>query len=193
MSTSKKKSSKILGVIERHEAEGLLVEWANLRDNDARACLKLLSRYAEVFKDTLPISSLALLSYRDTLRKAWDAPDRRRRDWHMFEFRHAFEFSKRLKAAGENIEQLWREGNRERMLELMEPPLITPLEAVAFYFQTVIADRARHCGGPECPAPYFIAVKRWQKYCSPECAGPATRESKRQWWRENRAKNGGIE
>lgn len=192
MSTSRKNSSKILGLLERHEAEGLLVEWANLRDDDPRACLKLLSHYSAVFKDTLPIASVALLSYRDTLRKAWDAPDRRRRDWHMFELRHAFALSQRLKAAGEDIEQLWREGNRERMLELMGPPSITPMEAVAFYFQTAIGDRAKHCGGPDCPAPYFIAVKRWQKYCSPECAGPATRESKRQWWRENRAKNGGL-
>jgi hypothetical protein len=193
MGSSRKQGSKILGVIDRREAEGLLVEWANLRDDDSRACLKLLARYRDVFKETLPITSLALLSYRETLRKAWDAPDRRRRDWYTFQLRHAFEFSKRLKAAGEDVEQLWREGNRERLMELMEPPSITPLEAVAFYFQTYIAERAKHCGGPDCLAPYFIAVKRWQKYCSEKCAGPATREAKRKWWNDNRAKNGGFE
>jgi hypothetical protein len=41
--------------------------------------------------------------------------------------------------------------------------------------------------------PLFHRKKRWQKYCSPECAGPATRESKRKWWNENRARNGGLQ
>jgi predicted nucleic acid-binding Zn ribbon protein len=28
-------------------------------------------------------------------------------------------------------------------------------------------------------------VKRWQKFCSEKCAGPANRESKRKWWQEH--------
>jgi hypothetical protein len=72
-----------------------------------------------------------------------------------------------------------------------EPPEITHFEAAVFYLQTSVAERAKYCGGPHCPAPYFVATKRWQKYCTEECAGPALRESKRRWWTENRAKNGG--
>jgi hypothetical protein len=77
-------------------------------------------------------------------------------------------------------------------LTWLEPPPVTPFEAAVFYFQTSIADLAKHCGNSECPAPYFIAIKKWQKYCSEKCAGPAARESKRRWWQENRAKNGGL-
>jgi hypothetical protein len=47
------------------------------------------------------------------------------------------------------------------------------------------ADRLRFCGNPDCPAPYFIARRSTQRYCSESCAGPAERESKRVWWKEH--------
>jgi hypothetical protein len=46
-------------------------------------------------------------------------------------------------------------------------------------------DRMRYCLNPECPAPYFFAKKRRQKYCTEECAGAGQRESKRIWWAEH--------
>jgi hypothetical protein len=70
------------------------------------------------------------------------------------------------------------------------PPDITPMEAALYHLQR-IGDRARHCPNPECPAPYFIAMKKGQKYCSPDCAEPSRRESKRKWWNVNRGKEGG--
>lgn len=48
-----------------------------------------------------------------------------------------------------------------------------------------VADRMRRCPTPNCPAPYFIAQRRSQKYCSDACALPAQREFKRTWWREH--------
>src|SRR5262249_11162200 len=42
----------------------------------------------------------------------------------------------------------------------------------------------RYCANPDCAAPYFIAKKKGQKYCSEACALPAQREFKRQWWAE---------
>jgi hypothetical protein len=57
-----------------------------------------------------------------------------------------------------------------------------------FYFQRQLTGLAKYCGNETCPAPYFIATKKWQKFCSEKCAGPANRESKREWWRKNRAK-----
>lgn len=78
----------------------------------------------------------------------------------------------------------------ERIFELMRSlPPPTPMEAVLFHLQR-IGDKLRHCPNPECPAPYFIASKKGQKFCSPECAAPSQRESKRKWWYENRAKGG---
>ena len=48
-----------------------------------------------------------------------------------------------------------------------------------------VADRMRRCPTPACAAPYFIAQRRSQRYCSDACALPAQREFKRIWWREH--------
>lgn len=48
-----------------------------------------------------------------------------------------------------------------------------------------LAEKMRHCANPECPAPYFLAMRRSQKYCSETCALPAQREFKRAWWAEH--------
>lgn len=71
-------------------------------------------------------------------------------------------------------------------LAALEVPL-TPFEAAMFHLQTHLADKIRRCPNPTCPAPYFFAVKRAQKFCSTSCAEPAQREAKRRWWNENRA------
>jgi hypothetical protein len=47
------------------------------------------------------------------------------------------------------------------------------------------ADRMRYCGNPTCAAPYFLARRRSQKYCSDACSLPAQREHKRAWWSEH--------
>jgi len=48
-----------------------------------------------------------------------------------------------------------------------------------------VADRMRYCPNPTCPAPFFIANRRSQKYCSDACSAPAQREFKRDWWSEH--------
>jgi len=48
--------------------------------------------------------------------------------------------------------------------------------------------RAKVCGNSECPAPYFIANKPTQRYCSEACAEVFQREWKRRWWTEHGAK-----
>lgn len=40
------------------------------------------------------------------------------------------------------------------------------------------------CGNPECPAPYYIAQRKSQRYCGEQCADLFQREAKRNWWRE---------
>jgi hypothetical protein len=45
--------------------------------------------------------------------------------------------------------------------------------------------RAKVCDNPDCPAPYFIANKTIQRYCSDECAQVFQQESKRKWWAEH--------
>jgi hypothetical protein len=197
MSTSQKQPRKFLGVIARKDAEALLLDWANLPDEQEDAIRRLMRRHGKTLGPLklehqekvfgFKFQMFDLFRMRDYLRKAWDAKDRRTREWHIFQMRSFFSVLTRMRS-----DEAKRFDNpNEEWLE--EAPPITELEAVAFYFQTVIADRAKRCAGLECPAPYFIAKKRWQKYCSEECAGPAMREQKKQWWRDNRAKNGGLQ
>jgi hypothetical protein len=161
-----------------------------------------------------------LVQIRDYLRKVWDEPDSRRRDWYLFRLRETYQlaiafaseeakdFQKKLPLVTLNLlsgylkgehaaardrllEEVW--DYRRRVDEAYEPPAPSALEAALYFLQDRLRGLTKHCGNPDCPAPYFIAKKRWQRYCSEECAGPAARESKRQWWRQNRAKDGGLE
>ena len=44
---------------------------------------------------------------------------------------------------------------------------------------------AKFCANPDCPAPYFIAGRSTQQYCSEKCSGVLQRAQKRQWWKEH--------
>jgi len=44
---------------------------------------------------------------------------------------------------------------------------------------------AKVCANPDCLAPYFIAKKATQRYCSDACSGVFQRDCKRRWWAEH--------
>lgn len=186
----------VLGLISPKRCEDLLLDWVNLRNEDAAACLQLLKRYRDVFEGLLPVTSTALLSYRDLLRKAWKAtPDARRRDWYLFQLRMLFQYQVNARRMGLDPDQLSEEamrGNEQagKQLKLLtEPALIdTPIEAALFYLQTRAASRIRICPNLDCPARYFLksTSNPKQTSCSPECADWVRRDSKRRWWTENR-------
>ncbi len=44
---------------------------------------------------------------------------------------------------------------------------------------------AKVCANPDCPAPYFIAGRRTQQYCSEKCSGVLQRAHKLRWWKEH--------
>jgi hypothetical protein len=48
------------------------------------------------------------------------------------------------------------------------------------------ADRLCVCRNPDCPARFFIGTRSDRKYCSDECARPAKRAAKLNWWHKNR-------
>jgi hypothetical protein len=48
---------------------------------------------------------------------------------------------------------------------------------------------AKFCANPDCPAPYFIAKRATQRYCSPDCLKPFQKQWKLDWWnREGKAR-----
>lgn len=215
MNSSHKQGRKnlVLGVISKVDAERLLTDWANLPDlpksmtefdevpdSVAKAYYRLLDRHPRVFgpiegrgksvtEDGIPPTSSTCFhvrTWRDRLRLAWAAEDRRRREWHLFALR--LDYHREL-----GIHALPSEFSTDQLMSLLwTVPPITALEAALFYLSAGIGDRARVCRGPGCPARYFIAKKRWQRYCSEVCALPAQQEAKRKWWRENRAKGAGL-
>ncbi len=190
MKSSRQRNRQILGMISANRAEALLVEWMNSPDKFWRLApsavlsgpiRKLTSDYPEVFaafRQNPTLLIRVLTTGRDLLRAAWDAPDSRHRLWWLYRAREQYH-----NAMNETLPPEFT------TTDVPEP---TAFEATVFHFQMKLADKARHCLNPICPAPYFFAVKKGQKYCSPECALPAQQESKRLWWQRNRAKNGGL-
>jgi hypothetical protein len=167
------------------------------------------SRYEHVLG--LRLTNRLVSQLRDRLREVWDAADARTQDWYIFELRRLFhqwtselrfydwsaESHAELRARGYSAKAVAKATlELRKALEfresLQEPPPVTPFEAAVFYFQRKLGHLAKHCQNPTCSEPYFLATKRWQKYCSEKCAAPALRESKREWWRQNRAKNGNL-
>lgn len=208
MCSNRKAENKILGVVSPARAEQFLRDLANAdMDRRHRDALRLQKKYPEMAKPVWKspeewAGDLAWLQL--YLQCAWDAPDERHRTWYLFSMRKQYshsatEVALRTVSAPPEGTFSFPAGfvlpNGKPMLNgvhagFIEPPQITPFEAAAFYFQSRIGDRAKHCASVDCPAPYFIAEKRWQKFCTEKCAGSANRESKRKWWHENKAKKG---
>jgi hypothetical protein len=189
MSSSNKQGSKILAVLTPRDAQRLLLDWVNLdflrgRDDQLR-------RFRARHKDVIgPLRDGDLQDLRDELRLVWDEQDRRRQDWYIFRLRDSFH---RYGIMHDITEKREAPSPQRLAGRLSEPPEITAFEAAMFYFQRQLAASAKHCRNETCPAPYFIAKKKWQKFCSEKCTGPANRESKREWWRKNRAKSRGLQ
>jgi len=49
-------------------------------------------------------------------------------------------------------------------------------------------DRLGFCRNAKCGAPFFLARRTDQLFCSNECAWPAKKAAKLKWWHENRVK-----
>ena len=44
---------------------------------------------------------------------------------------------------------------------------------------------AKFCANPDCPAPYFIAGRTTQQFCSEKCSGVLQRAHELRWWKEH--------
>jgi hypothetical protein len=204
--SSSKTGNQILGILSATRAERLLLDWANApetedfaemsrawhrRDpNDVtpldldRPYQRLSNRYPDVFPDQSRDSIKFARVFGMFLRKAWRASAGRERDWYLADA-ESISHREREWLTGET-----EQGRHRIALDRFKepPPHPTPLEAALAYFRRS-ADRALYCPNPDCPAPYFFATRKGQKYCSSVCALPSQREAKRRWWNENRAKS----
>ena len=115
----------------------------------------------------------ALNTARQYLVEAWVAPTVLAREITLYRLVGLYLFSgeePRTKD-GYNLEY-WAETERSRVDGFL----------LVLHRALHIVDRMRYCPNSECPAPYFIAIRRSQKYCSKICALPSQRKFKRRWW-----------
>src|SRR5947207_4985115 len=117
MSTGRKTTDKILGMIAPSRAEGFLVSLANRQPERTR--MHYLDVVGSFFDNEL-------LSLRDELRLVWDAQDRRHRDWYLFRLRDSFQHFGVMRDVMEKREP----PNPHRLaVRLAAPPEVTPFEA----------------------------------------------------------------
>ena len=148
---------------------------------------------------------------RTALRKAWYERDPRQRDWYFYRLRDEYhsmivraenphlidltapnavkqllQLEELAKVRGDDAIQRTRLFERMEGADLFEDvPRICPFEAAVYWLQ-INQNLMVYCEGPVCPAPYFFRSEKGQKYCSHECADPARKQAKLNWWNENR-------
>jgi hypothetical protein len=183
--------------MKRKDAERLLCDLANSHDFPSRDLANAQgfpARYPRLFVgDGNPEETARAL--RQLLRRAWRSRDQRHREWwcHGIEtFYHRDRPDRDLEdrigptmtkaMLGEYVQ------SGSLLFALRKPPrTASALESALLYFKKN-STRARHCPTVDCPAPYFFARKKNQKYCSLACVKPAQRATKRRWWKKHRAK-----
>lgn len=196
INSNKKEGSCTPARISAARAEEFLHELANLSDDSGA-----IMRFKKLFPDILPSPKELhrgviaqswrgttrnldekeieknfqlgwVLPFREELRSVWRIPDWRTREWRVFKLREAIIKHDPFPFATYNA------------IAAMEPiPPLTPFEQTLLHLLKSV-DRARCCGNPDCPAPYFFAKRRSQKYCTDACSKPAQREFKKRWWAE---------
>jgi hypothetical protein len=196
---SQKGKRQILGVISPERAERMLMEWANTI-GDRKSWERFFSLYPEVAVGTIANdvgllrNQVMAVQMQRYLRKAWNAPDLRHFDWCAWSAQSFYFTECRLHQVSTEPATPQALSSPDLLFILEEDPseTITPVEGALFYFRHSRGGGLHspmRCPNPECPAPYFFSSKKGQKFCTPECAKPSLRESKRQWWAVNRSKN----
>lgn len=180
---------------------GFLTELANLGDGE-----EAVSRFCSRFPDMLPepanlqstILQYAVRSHlplpsraqteemvrrswyrplRNWIRSVWLAQDDRTRRWLLYPLLDAEMYVSKGRAPWVSTLCFLE----EPMKISLDPP--RPFEQALIYLLNS-AKRTRHCKNLDCPAPYFFADRRNQKYCSEICALPEQRAFKRRWWKQ---------
>ena len=169
--------SQIFWGISDHAPE-FLQELANLRED---GIVRFQQKYAPSF-DRCEKSEI--LKLREELRALWTGGK------HMPATLAAVWDEKRAPGTplGEFICNRWLRACRGGLVILMgeiQPDFEAPLALLA-YCAHLCMNRMRVCGNEDCPAPYFVAERRDQRFCSSACAAPSKRAAKLRSWRKHK-------
>jgi hypothetical protein len=178
-----KESSRVASRFFWRIAEGagdFLREMANLRDD---GIVRFQQRYDPYFNR---YEKSELLQLRDELRALWTGgkqmPETIAADWD----------EDLAAASGTLLEEWicnrWLRRNRGGLVilfgDIQADPYVLP--ALLAYSAHLCRKRMQVCLNGDCPAPYFVASRRDQRYCSHECAAPAMRAAKRRSWHRHK-------
>lgn len=111
---------------------------------------------------------------RNAVRAIWEAPDKRQKQRRVFYLLERLADSSNSLLVESSV-SFYPPGQEKTL----PPP--TPFEQVMLYLLREDVHTSR-CANRECPAPYFFPRRQGQKYCSIDCALPAQRKYKRDWW-----------
>jgi hypothetical protein len=91
-----------------------------------------------------------------------------------------------LRQKGQRWIVTWRPRDKRMSADPRFLPAVLALGCLHF------ADRLCVCRNSECPARFFIGTRSDRKYCSDECARPAKKAAKLNWWHKNRGQRRGT-
>jgi hypothetical protein len=183
----------------RGRGERFLLELANLKQADPAAIARFQEKYSDFvippqseqgelrLASMSPAARLGLYEVHDSfsrpmfnlqvlLRRAVDRPT-------------ALDRELALSLASLEVQKQFLRALERKRTDGPNPALDTPWKGFGNIFVALmpagrLADRLRRCENPSCPAPYYIAKRRNQKFCTEICAVPAQQEQKRAWWNE---------
>jgi hypothetical protein len=163
---------------EKNGLKWLRSKFPDVLEAESRTVVAVPSVSPKVYRPGTPehdelVRKSWLIPLRDTLRVIWRTPDVKSKQWGLFRISQDFF----LQGDPHMIRR--SEGRGLDFLLSWKPPTRTELFLLALMEW---ADFLRYCNNEDCPAPYFIATKRTQKYCSRDCAKPFQQEAKRRWW-----------
>ena len=189
------------------QTEKFLLELANLHLSDA-AVARIIKRFPEFFLDCIEqrdglaecigvppdefdLTSLqshfaGWLNYQVSM--LWVNSTRGEPEWNIFLLRlklaeiYNQAFFDGLKAEARELGQAF--GRLELDLGPPHPDRREPIDFAMEYLWRNL-HRAKRCRLNDCPAPYFLAKKKGQEYCSTACSGHAQRQQKLRWWAEH--------
>ena len=162
---------------ERRYADIIPVKWLNFVEKSPLLDQRFVSGLLDLIDERNIYFSTS--SFRDALRAIWIAPDFRTKQWGVFRL------IENAVIGDTNPINGFPPATFNIVAGRVPPlPAPTPLEHCLRYLLQN-ARTAIFCANSECPAPFFFANRKSQKYCSDGCAQPAQRKFKRDWWARN--------
>lgn len=177
MNSSKLRADQTLARITSGQARAFLVELTNLSDDP-----KAIKRFEDRLGHLVPLQMKGPVLREEGIRPVnpssaiWEAPDQRTKDWGIFRLIEEALIEPSNPRSDYALGVFHTRGGR---IDPLPPP--TPLEQILIYLRKQ-AHRTRVCANSDCPARYFLAGRRSQKYCTDVCSLPSQRQFKRLWW-----------